>query len=315
MIKIEINCDADGLEAHMKALGFSRSVVVPHDTWGKGLFVDPPTLKLRPDEEQSGAMRDDLSAEMTSEQTAEHAKVEEIISDMPVSPEVAKAARVPGQPSPGKRRRTAAEVAEDEKLAAMQLAGKATAPLISTGGERVDPATAAADEADEAAETAANKTGLTLDDVRAAFGVYMKKVGSVRAVATIRGLLGSPIAEIPATQEAYAAAIEKIVNAAATEPAEGAPEAPPEPAPHATREDVVEAIKAYGRKYDGSDVPTNMPITLEDTARLMQALFGEGITDISTKRGFIQTPENYGKVLATLNEALRNNPFKRAVKS
>jgi len=52
---------------------------------------------------------------------------------------------------------------------------------ISTGGERVgpedSPEVVAQDAADEAAETAATKTALTLDDVRNALGVYVQSFG------------------------------------------------------------------------------------------------------------------------------------------
>ena len=108
-----------------------------------------------------------------------------------------------GKPSPGKARRTAAEIAEDEaadKADAAPTATATTVPMqsepdeddddlpaflkeptgqaISTGEERIDP-DAAQDEADEQAdEPAAAET--TIDDVRAAFSELSKAVGTAR---------------------------------------------------------------------------------------------------------------------------------------
>ena len=96
-----------------------------------------------------------------------------------------------GQPSPGKKRRTAAEIAEDDAAAATDMPDVKTnfdvKPAISTTPEdRQDPANpepadspedAAQDAADEAAETAAAKTALTLDDVRNTLSIYVKAYG------------------------------------------------------------------------------------------------------------------------------------------
>lgn len=107
-----------------------------------------------------------------------------------------------GQPSPGKARRTKAEIAEDEAAAAQA----AEQPNISVSPEdRQDPdnpepaddeETAAADAADEAAETAAAKTALTLDDVRNALSKYVTTYGMAAAQADgpklIAKVLGKP---------------------------------------------------------------------------------------------------------------------------
>jgi hypothetical protein len=103
-----------------------------------------------------------------------------------------------GQPSPGKSRRTKAEIAEDEAAdkAEADLLGAVDSALvdagftkdepaaISTGEERVGPEddaeTVAQDEADEKAETEAARDPekpLTLDDVRGALGAYVKAYG------------------------------------------------------------------------------------------------------------------------------------------
>ena len=89
-----------------------------------------------------------------------------------------------GEPSPGKKRRTAAEVAEDEAAEAAE-----TKQNISTGEARVDPenpeaddseADAAQDAADEAAEVEAHRDPekpLTIDDVKAVVMAYAEKYG------------------------------------------------------------------------------------------------------------------------------------------
>ena len=96
-------------------------------------------------------------------------------------------ARKRGEPSPGKKRRTAAEVAEDE---AAEAAENAARQNISTGEARVDPenpeeaadseADAAQDAADEAAEVEAHRDPekpLTIDDVKDAVMAYAEKYG------------------------------------------------------------------------------------------------------------------------------------------
>jgi hypothetical protein len=98
-----------------------------------------------------------------------------------------------GEPSPGKKRRTAAEVAEDEAAEAAENAAKQN---ISTGEARVDPenpeeaadseADAAQDAADEAAEVEAHRDPekpLTIDDVKAAVMAYAEKYGMPAAQA------------------------------------------------------------------------------------------------------------------------------------
>lgn len=112
-----------------------------------------------------------------------------------------------GKPSPGHKRRTNAEIAEDDAAAnAPAIATMVTLPNdasgeqvadafanlkagISTGEERVGPEDTpedqAQDAADEAAETAAatalrvaeGKSALTLDDIRTVLGNYQKAYG------------------------------------------------------------------------------------------------------------------------------------------
>lgn len=110
-----------------------------------------------------------------------------------------------GQPSPGKARRTKAEIAEDEaadkadiergaRLAADYTAKtadffQAEQPLISTDpenrvGPEDTPEDAAQDAADEAAETAAQRgddPALTVEDLRNVLGLYVKAYGMANA--------------------------------------------------------------------------------------------------------------------------------------
>ena len=92
-----------------------------------------------------------------------------------------------GEPSPGKKRRTAAEVAEDE---AAEAAENAARQNISTGENRIDPANpeVASDSAEDAAQDAADETAeveahrdpekpLTIDDVKAVVMAYAEKYG------------------------------------------------------------------------------------------------------------------------------------------
>ena len=120
-------------------------------------------------------------------------------------------ARKRGEPSPGKKRRTAAEVAEDEAADAReaQLAERiaddtrhseimeAGKRAISTGEARVDPENPEADDsdsasdseqdaADEAAEVEAHRDPekpLTIDDVKAVVMAYAEKYGMPAAQA------------------------------------------------------------------------------------------------------------------------------------
>jgi putative transposon-encoded protein len=94
------------------------------------------------------------------------------------------AVRKRGEPSPGHKRRTKAEIAEDEAAekadAASIVTGTDTA-AISTGEARVgpedEPEVEQQDVADETAETAKAGAELSHDDVRGAMGKYVEKFG------------------------------------------------------------------------------------------------------------------------------------------
>lgn len=139
-----------------------------------------------------------------------------------------------GKPAAGRARRTKEEIAEDEAAdaadAARVAAGAETGATvadrqISSGTEdRVDPdnpADAAQDADDEAAETATAKASsdkpLTHDDVRNALGRYVKKFGMDAAQqdgpAVITLMFGegkAKVSDIPDTQEDLGKAVAGI---------------------------------------------------------------------------------------------------------
>jgi hypothetical protein len=137
---------------------------------------------------------DKASNPMWQTQTyAAEAGLPEAAQAAPSPAEVESDARAPtrkrGEPSPGKQRRTKAEIAEDEArdVADASVKNQIIPAISETPEDRQDPnnpdvtddaETAEADAADEAAETAAASTGkLTLDHVRAALKLYITAYG------------------------------------------------------------------------------------------------------------------------------------------
>ena len=220
------------------------------------------------------------------------------------------ATRVPGQPSPGRKRRTKEEMAEDEAYFAAR--GIATAPAtpeslaaISTGEERISPE----DEADERAE--ADTTTLTIDDIREAVGRYTARFGIATAQRNVPLILGCAIVEVPDTQEAISEAIAKIdrVTQAIGEPEGSVIETKPVEKPVlAAKDDVHEALLSYAMKYDGTRDVSQMKHTLEDGPRILSGLFGPEIRRVAE---IPATPEQYGAALTAINKAILDNPFNR----
>jgi len=242
-----------------------------------------------------------------------------------------------GEPSPGRKRRTAIEVGEDMRYAAEQKAKREAAaatyaagpsdeaetslfdsdePAISTGDERLDPEQAAEqaalDAEDEAAES--EDTGeLTHDDLRQAVGRFAHVVGVARAAKEVKGILGCGVEQVPATQEALSEAIEKIEVATkgqGGETAGGAQSGPPAPeaATAVTRDQVVNLIKRYALTYDGTDDFSKAPFTAEDVGSIVQAVAG-----VKALSKIPDTPEMNRTLFAAIEEAFINNPFKRKV--
>ena len=80
----------------------------------------------------------------------------------------------------------------------------------------------------------------------------------------------------------------------------------------ATQADVVEAMKAYGRKFDGSDDPEKMVFTKEDLPKVFGATFGPKVTGLGSLPD--KSPETFGTLLAAITAATETNAFQRAVK-
>jgi hypothetical protein len=251
-----------------------------------------------------------------------------------------------GEAAPGHRRRTNAQIKEDAvyfaEVAKMIGDKPTTQPLppdaepmqISTGEERISPE----DAADEAAESEARRAErggkLTIEDLRAAVGRYTEKFGAKASIENIRSIVGCAILEVPESE--IGAAISRVEAAIAGSIVLGVPFAdvrsvePPKPGEtesvfgdaladkptkpiHATKTDVVEAFTAYGKKYDGTTDPAKMEIARQDLLKILEKTFGAGTTTIS--KIIPQTPEGFGRAMTAVYEAIRDNPFRRAVKS
>jgi hypothetical protein len=242
-------------------------------------------------------------------------------------PSVLRTTRKRGEPSPGKARRTKAEIAEDEArdVADASVKNQIIPAISETPEDRQDPnnpevtddaETAAADAADEAAETAAASTGkLTLDHVRNASGAYAKKFGVAAAQSDLRNLMGKPMVEL--TEAEFESAAKAITDAVEANPFErevvGAEPAKTEAkAAPVEKKDLIEVMLAYALKYDGQNTNTKeeaMPVTTEDVRKCLSMRFGAEIKALKEL-----TPDQYPQVLTDLKSMLEKNPFKREAK-
>lgn len=222
-----------------------------------------------------------------------------------------------GQPSPGKARRTKAEIAEDEAAETADTSRETeVVHAISSGGERISPDDEQ-DAADEAREAAANKTGdaLTHEDLRKALAAYSKKHGMKAAVAAVKkdGIIGCTVDQVPV--ERIADVISSLHDARkAEEPATEREEAPAMPTYPATKDGLMKAMLDYALKYDGTnDIKqasmTTMPATMTDAPAIFKLRFGEAVNALS------KVPEDgYAQAIADVQEATVKNPFNREVK-
>jgi hypothetical protein len=224
-----------------------------------------------------------------------------------------------GQPSPGRSRRTKAEIAEDDAAEASDVAARDA--ISETPEDRQDPnnpeptdseADAQQDAADEAAETAAATGGaLTLDSVRNVSGLYAKKFGVAAAQEDIREFIGKPMIEL--VEGEYEAAIAKISHAVETNPkGRDVVGAETDAAPKVEKKDLINVLLAYALKFDGQNTstkPEDTPLTLEDAQKCFQMRFGDGIEKLSDLK-----PEQYQQALKDLQSMLAKNPFGREVK-
>lgn len=260
------------LSEHMAALGFVRKSPTLREV-AKAAFDEGYEVKIGVTEQSTEAqppVDNEHVAEGTTRFSADDmlAAAGTLVTNTPRTGE-APGKRERGKPGEGRKRRTNAEIAEDE---AADAAGPAEpAANISTGGERVDPDDVVKqDEADEKAETDAARTNgeLTLDDVRKAVGDYTRKFGFTASRTDTREILGCALADLPETREAYRTAVDDLNGAIDENPfgrtvakADGEPGKAKEPEAKktATRDDLGAAIKAYMDKFGeaaaGEDAP------------------------------------------------------------
>jgi len=222
--------------------------------------------------------------------------------------------REPGKPSPGRQRRTKEEIAEDDRhFASLSndlrtfVSNEATAMAATVPDETAakiapDPQ----DEADERAESEARRGDkLTREDVRAAVERYTQKHGVAAAVENIGKIIGGSVSEIPDDQKSLQDAIDEIMWAV------DEPLKTENKTPVATKDDVIEVMKVYMKKYDGVDDPKKATHTGTDIPAILKKLFGPGVERIGQVP---PTPEAYGSALAAINEAVSKNTFNRAAK-
>lgn len=367
MIKIEINCTPEDLDSHIASLGFMRNPVaalgqkanplrapeaqraednpyISKSAVGSGFVAArTDTIAINAPVGPTSAASDDSGPSTFATEMEAHERP----SDLAAPSQDPNAKRVPGQPAPGRKRRTKEEMEEDYAYLAKHpgafvtntpRAGEPDDPrraAISTGEARVDPASAASaasdktlvyegrsaaaaqDEADEAAETAARATGKpTMEDLRRTVAKWTEKVGSAAAIKDLRSIIGCAMIELPAAE--IGAAITRVEAAIGGSTVLGVPNLngqPPAPeeaeiieTPKADKDDVVTALKAYGQRYDGTIDTNAMPITKEDMPKLFGEIFGAGVTGIGSMP---KTPEAYGRITAAIVAATRNNPFRR----
>lgn len=322
-MKIKINArDENELIQHMRVLGFYKA----------GTIAVPEAPKY----DSKAPLSPLHSAIITSADTImavrENGETTNINVEEAAPANLAGPARIPGQPSEGRKRRTRAEVVEDEAYFAAhpetregryvitgQSGVEAVSLGISTGEERIDPEAAAQDADDEAAESAQHKTGeLTTEDLREVIGLYSQRHGIAAAQKDIPALLGGKgIHEIDKTQEALKAAIDAVRAALdgkqTMEPpgdnlfGDDKPVAVEET--HATKDDVMEAIRGYRNKYDGPAVDlAQAKNVLADIPVVLEKALG-----VKTLKQIPPDPVSYGKALRAINEAVSGNPFGREI--
>ena len=330
MLKISIELDpvkgpmADQLDTHMSTLGYARKdhARIP---------VSVLTEMAAPSEMNSSAIKETLvfSEEgFLGEQPEPETVAEKVVvngetmtrQEAVVRGDVAE--RVPGQPAPGRKRRSRAEVEADDAYFAAH--GKAIPEPVSEdeaepdsifGGALVQAKAAAQDAADEARETAAGKTGLTLDDLRKAVGAYQSLHGTAAAIKNVPRILGKPMYEV--TDDELVEAIAKIEAATAKAPTKVVTDAPA-PAKtekakpiDATKEGVIAALRRYALRFDGQDRDLSAaaaPCTQEDGKKIVKAAIG-----VENLAQMPNDPATFAKLIEAIDLALANNRFGREV--
>ena len=180
------------------------------------------------------------------------------------------------------------------------------------------------DDEDEAAETAQRPADAepTLEDLRKAYVHYSEKFGTANAIRDVRSILGCGVNAVPTDKIAEALAKMQAAMDAPDINAHlkglSAPEAS-EFAPTATKEELVDAMKAYAKLYDGSTKPDDMKFTKEDLPKVFTQVFGPGVTGMGSMPGALTgdlskiSPEDFGKIVTAVKTATMGNLFKRTV--
>ncbi len=193
--EIQAGASAQYLARAMEAIGYSRGVSLPLPAVATPGCANPAVAA------PSAANLENYIAGIAAER--------EEVTQAAAAEQAEAPKRERGKPSPGRARRTKEEIAEDEAADAAEAAAPLTVVKhvtlpddatseqvaeafaglkanISTGEERIDPATAedaAQDAADEAAEAEVVKPKeLSHDDVRAALQKYVTRFGMAAAM-------------------------------------------------------------------------------------------------------------------------------------
>lgn len=326
-LKIEVTVDRDEvtagqastyLERALMALGFSRGPALAPPYSGP---VAGGTVMQGDREPVEQAMRDAVLSGMGALGVGFDGATQYIPSGETLASDDAPEQSAPAGEAPKRKRRTKAE------MEAARAAEAADVPQISTGENRIGPddppEVAEQDAADEAAEVEAGRDAsapLTLDDVRKAVGAYQARVGFATCANTINGILGSPLIDVPETQEALAAAIARVEAATAAVPTTPAASTPPAaPAPRsATREEVMAAIAAYAEAFGKAATVGTNGADGDRQKILVKALGPTPAGSVNSKGegvDFWTVPnipdDKLGAALAYLEAALTENPFKR----
>lgn len=187
----------DQVDEAMAALGFYRSTTAHTQPATTGAAVSEKVKALK---EAAGV--GPVNAE--DEAAAEPATFLTNTPRAGESEEQTAARRERGKPAPGRARRTKEEIAEDEAADKADAEASAARGSISTDpenrvGPEDEPEVQEQDKADEQAEVEATREPekpLTVDDVKAAVGLYVKKFGLDAAQADgpalFVNLLGNP---------------------------------------------------------------------------------------------------------------------------
>lgn len=163
------------------------------------------------------ALKSEPEIAATGAVTSEGLKTAEAV-ETPEAPKADdKPVRERGKPSPGAKRRTKEEVAEDLTAEKAEFDAAQTGHGISSGEERVNPeddaATQAQDAEDEAAEVAATRTEpLTLDDVKNAAMSYAQTFGMPATQEDGQKIMAKAFGEPPAGEKGWTIPMLKTVE-------------------------------------------------------------------------------------------------------